>query len=218
LRKAPTESPGYAWKGVSLAPDAPLTVILAVQRVGAVQAGSPVFVTSDEHKTEVVRSLSEKAVQLEHSPALISDLVASLPRETNLALAGYLFILTGHVALRNPELASSLFETMIGSPGVPPETWGEIAGFMVLDYYRLSESGKGAVVKRFTDLAQQSDSSAVRAGFRGLNKIASFDHSVSARIPPASLGGLVNAYRDLVKSGSLARNAPLETELGIKFE
>jgi hypothetical protein len=59
----------------------------------------------------------------------------------------------------------------------------------------------------------------VRArGDAGLAKIAAFDREIIGTISPETLRALGNAYREMVKKGSVRRNEPLEAALGIAFQ
>lgn len=212
--KAPSESPGYAWRKVTLAGSENLTIVQALDRLRAVEAGAPVFVTEEEGEVAIIRRLTEQAHQLEKSPDAISTAVSSI---YDPATAGFLDAQVRHLALKDPELAAVLFQQMIGNPNVPAPAWNQIANYMILDYYRLSESGKGSVVTRFTELAQEPDLRTGALGFTGLARLATSNRDIPTLIPSAVQARLAQSYRALVAKGSMRRDPSLEMELGIVY-
>jgi hypothetical protein len=217
LREAPV-MPGTAWMRVDVSGNSPLTVVLAGEKIFAVKPGEPVRVTSDNTESNIIHSLTEEARLLERSPGTVSEAVASVSAGGDPALAGYLSAVVWRVMIKDPDLGSALYQKLLGSPSAPPEAWNEIAGQIGLNYHRLSGSGKSAVIRRFTELAQESDARAAKVGFNYLARLANSHSEVPTLIPPAALTGLSNSYRSLVQGGGLQRNQQLESQLGIKVQ
>jgi hypothetical protein len=90
------------------------------------------------------------------------------------------------------------------------------AGFLVATYTSLEPSTQLGVITRLVELAQRPDSDGAPAAFHGLAKIANLDNGVVGMLPPASLPALGAAYRQLVKTGSIAAEPLLEQMLGKK--
>jgi hypothetical protein len=185
-------SPAAAWAKVSsVAKTTPVTVVFGLERRFGVYRGEPTLVVSNEREAEIVRALAAEARELENSPNLISEAIASLAHRPNPSLAGYLFVyLTlGKVVLPN-DLTSALLSQLLGSPSVPTEQAEFIAAWLVFRYDHLSQMGKGALIRCLVDLGQRPDLTLAKAGYYGLARIASFDHSISAMIPQPSLASL----------------------------
>jgi hypothetical protein len=176
-------------------------------------------VTSDEQDSAAILSVAEGAERLEADPTLVSQLVGSLSRGTDAALAGYL---ATYLWLRVPAsrraVATELLLQMLPNPSVPGEAMEFVAQTAVLGFNGLPASVKSEVVRHFVDLGQRQDVWCARAGYSGLAKIAGFDHEIIGTIPADTLRALGNAYREMVKKGSIKRNEPLEAGLGIRFE
>ncbi len=219
VRKSGT-SPNRAWRGgAALSRNAPLTVVLALERIGDVKPGDPVRVVSDGRRSAIIRSFSLEAARLDASPESIADSVASLSREPNPALSGYLFArLTRLETVRRPELECTFLMQMIANPGVPSEAWSDIAEQLVLNYHRLSPGGRLGVVRRFAELGQSHNIRTAVLGFNGLARIGSFDGSLRALLGPAVVGGLTDSYRMLVRKGDMPRNRDLEDGLKIRYQ
>ncbi len=218
LPKAPSESPGYVWEKVRLSKNAPLTIVLATERVGHVEPGAAVFVTSDERTAEEIRSLTDVAKRLAVSPDSISEVVASLASIINPTLAGYVHMYLVHFETRrNPDRGSALLVELVGSPSIPSGSWESVAVDAQANYYRSSLAGRATVVGRFAEIAQNSDVRAASAALRGLERIANDDQSVRSLLPPAALSGLGDSYRALVTKGSIQRIRTLESEFGIAY-
>jgi len=210
------ESPGRAWNGVSLVRGVPLTVVLALERIGATKGGEAVLVTSDSRTSDLIRSLAFDAVRLERDPGEVSEAVASLSRDPRPGMAGFLYVyLTEREAIKNPALCTRLLGQMIGNPSVPPLTWNLYSAAIVLNFHRLSTSDRAAVIERFAELAQQADPRAAGSGLRGLAAISAFDDSVRSMIPAPALSKIAASYRSLVASGSFSPDESLERALGV---
>jgi len=217
--KEPVESPGYAWRGAALEKNAPLTVVLALSRVGPVPAGSPLLVTGDERTSGVIRDLTREADRLEASPQSISDSVASLSRRVNPALAGFLYhYLLYRVSSQQLDLASSLLGRMIGNPGVPRSKWQWLAGVIVSCDVSLSDQGRASEIGRFVELSQDADSTTAAAGLYALSRLAGFHPELMSYLTPAVISAVANSYRSLVSRGAIPHSSPLESALGIKGE
>jgi hypothetical protein len=213
-------SPHRAWGwGVVFSAGAPVTVVRALENIADVAADDPVLVTSSDRTAAMIRSLAAEAGRLEASPSSVSDLVDSLSQEANPALAGYLFwYLTQRVVVAEPELETRLLGRMIESKSVPPEIWDELAAHIVLQYHRLSDTGRATVVTRLAQLGLSSDVRSAQAGFVGLARIAEFDDLSGKLADARKTDGLANAYKLLVRSGRISRNTSLESKLAIKYE
>jgi len=207
----------YAWGGVQVARNVRVTVIITTQGGLMSGPGEPALVTSDERLGGVIRTLAEEAAQLDRSPELISGAVASLSTDPNPALAGLLFSRLAFRAIKQPELVGGLLIQMLPNRSVPPEELENIAIHLALTYALLSDDGKAAALRRFTDLGEQSDVPAAKAAYAGLAHIATH-FPVRTTIPPATLMAIENNYRALIHKGSITRNKALEAGLGFKAE
>jgi hypothetical protein len=208
-----------AWANVTPSRNTPVTVVFALESGFLFHRAEPVLVTSDERETGIIRSLTEKAAQLDSSPDLISEAIASLSSNPNPPLAGYLFTyLTLGRHLPPTDITVGFLSQLLGNPSVPAGQADSIAAFLVFRYYYLSPGSKMALISRFAELGQQADLELTKAAYYGLGRIAEFDHSVRAMVPSASLSGLESTYRSLVKKGSIPRNQLFEAGLAIKYE
>jgi hypothetical protein len=214
--KAPLESPGHAWDGVSLVRGVQLTVVLALERIRATKSGVPVLVTSDDRTSDLIRSLASDAVRLERDPGQVPEAVASLSQYPRPAMAGFLYdYLTEREVVKNPALCTRLLGQMIGSASVPSLGWNLYSAATVANFHRLSTGERAAAVERFAELAQQADARAAGAGLLGLALISAFDDSVRSMIPVTALSKVAASYRALVASGSFSPNESLEKALGV---
>jgi hypothetical protein len=213
-------SPNRAWRGgVTFSRNAPVMVALALEDNPYAKAGQPMLVTSDEHCSAIIRTLVADAAHLETVPDGISSTVASLARDPNPALAGYLYAhLTRREIVDKPELECALLLQMVGSPSVPPEAWTEIALEARTQYHRLSTTGKTTLGRRFLQLCQDPDKRIAAASFKALAGMGSFDDPAWQSIEPSSIQKFTTVYRALVMKGAIPRNQPLEAGLGIKYE
>jgi hypothetical protein len=206
-----------AWAKADIRRNASVTVVLALEQGYGVFPGEPVLVTSSERDSMIIRSLADDARRLRESPERISDMVASLSGNANPALAGYLFFhLTHGKANYSRDLAATLLSDLLASLLNPMDLDLASAGFLPSTYPALEPSTQVGVVTRLVELAQRPDSDGARAAFEGLAKIASLDNGVVGMLPPASLPALGDAYRQLVKTGSIAAEPLLEQMLGKK--
>ena len=206
-----------AWSTVKITRGLSVTAVVTLQNGLAGIAGNPVIVTSDERREEIIRSMTEEEVLLNRSPQLVSDAVASLSQDPNPALAGYLLSrLIYRTNASQPELVCGLLLQMLPNPSVPTEILESIASELSRLYFRVSDASRADVLRRFTDLGEQTDVPSAKAAYAGLAHIATYDESVKTRIPPATLIALANVYRAMVKNGSIPRNTALETGLGVK--
>jgi len=219
VSKAPESDLARAWQGVSLVRNTPVTVVLALERIGTIAAGTPAVVTESARESEAIRTLAEQAHQLETSPASISGAVSNLAAVNNPSLAAYLHVyLTKHETVNNPDLAVRLLGQMIGMSSIPAAAYPDIADDIVLDYHRLTPASHAAVIGRFTELARTTNAQVAGPAFRGLGKIAAFDDSAGSFVAPGAREELGAAYNALVKDGTISRNNTLEQQLGIKHE
>ena len=93
--------------------------------------------------------------------------------------------------------------------------WEELETYLVLNYHRLSPSGRAAMVQRFAALGQRGDKAAAKAGFQGLASLASFDTSIRAFLSPAALAGLASAYAGATANGQVGDSVALGSLLGV---
>jgi hypothetical protein len=214
--KAALDSPGYAWRGVSLVRGTPLTVILALEQIRATPPGNPMFVTSDNPTSDLIRSVAADVVRLGRDPAEVSEAVSSLSRDPRPSMAGALYVyLTEQVGLGNPALSTRLLGQMIGSPSVPPQTWNLYSGAIVVNFHNLSVGERAVVIERFAELSQHPDARAAAAALYGLAAISEFDGSVGSMIPATAFRKVIASYQSVVASGAFSRNESLERALGI---
>jgi hypothetical protein len=217
LKLGPPRSPNQAWANVQSARNTYVTAVLALERIRSSAPGDPVLLTSDPHAQDTVRSLATEATRLQSSPDAIGVSVGSLSQAPNRALAGYLYeYLTNLETLETIELFASLLAQMMGNPGVPSDTWDSIGQNLVVEYHRLSPSGRAGVVLRFSELGQSADLPAARAGLLGLSRLAAFYASIKSTISPSAIAKLARAYGAIRDSVPLAYDAALSQLLNIK--
>jgi hypothetical protein len=206
-----------AWAKADIRRNASVTVVLALEQGFGVFPGEPVLVTSSERDSRIIRSLADDARRLRESPERISDMVASLSGNANPALAGYLFFhLAYGKANYSRDLTATLLSNLLASLVGPMDLDLASAGFLPSTYPALEPSTQVGVITRLVELAQRPEPDGARAAFEGLAKIASLDDGVVGMLPPASLPRLGDAYRQLVKTGSIAAEPLLEQMLGKK--
>jgi hypothetical protein len=209
---------GDVWARVKLSRNLPVTVVLAKSKGYGVLPG-PVVVTSAPREAELIRALVAEAVRLRASPGLVSGMVASLPLNPNPALAGYLTSYLSYGSrFPEQELASNLLLEMVRNSTIPGSQMESVVSRVTVLYSQFSEAGKVSIVQRLVKLGLQPDRNIAQAGYSGLADIGRFEHSIAAMIPATMVEELGNAYRSMVRKGSVPRNRTLEAELGIKLE
>jgi hypothetical protein len=175
-------------------------------------------VTSNDSLFRKIRRVAAEGVRLETVPeAAIAEAVASLGRNRDGLLAGYLYAyLIQRMTVHSPDLEMSLLGQMIADHSVPTYALREITAEMGVQYFRLSTDGRTTVVRTFVDLAQRTDPQEAANGFVGLAQIEHFHDEVRNIIRPETMRKLAVIYRALVQRRSLSRNPPIEALLGIR--
>jgi hypothetical protein len=193
----------HAWENIQFPATEPVIVVLTRSKIGDFEPGDAILVTSRQREIEIVPTVLTEAAGLT-SPKDLAIAVRSMNRNSSPGLAGYLF---AHIwywrAEKHPLLATDLFAKMIGAPGMPPETWEEIAGFIVLFYVFVPAETQNSIVQRFVELGLRQDRFAAFAGFRGLGQIATF--ASLKMVTDDSVDALTKAYRSLVTVEDMPR-------------
>jgi hypothetical protein len=205
-----------AWAKADIRRNVSVTVVLGLEQGFGVFPGEPVLVTSSERDSMIIRSLADDARRLRESPERVSGMVASLSGNANPPLAGCLFsyLVFGKIP-HSKDLIAALYSDLLPSL-LGPTDQALASGFLVALYTSLEPSTRVGVITSLVELAQHRDSDSAQAGFHGLAEIATLDNGVEGMLPPASLPALGDAYRQLVKTGSIAAEPLLEQMLGKK--
>jgi hypothetical protein len=208
-----------AWADVEIRANIPVTVLLGLENGTGVRRGEPSLVISRERESSIVQALTEEHRRLDTVPNRISDLVISLERRPNPALAGYLFAYLEFSSTRplDYDRDSTLLLQMAGNPSVPNSRWMELVDSAIVRYAGASLPTRAAFVQRLAELGQQPDVQAAMASYHGLGKIAGVDPSVKGLLSSNALEGLRNAYRAMVKKGTIRRDAALESGFAIDY-
>ena len=184
--------------------------VLTRRRIGALGPGDPVVVTSRDSDFKVIENLvaahSERGRGVS-DPAPFIDIFAG----NDAALAGYAYSRLGRV---EPQMGTDLRFYAIGSRAVPPPGWVEIAEDITAVFPLLERQFQTTVVKQFLELAEKEDFYMGSLGFRGLGRIARFEHGLISQSD--SNPSLVDAYRRLVGQG-MRRELALEAAFSINM-
>jgi hypothetical protein len=208
---------GSAWKGVTLARDTEVTVMLAVDDVVYTKAGNPIAVVSGGHRQAVIQHLAAEAARIEGSADGVSDGVDRLSVSPDPPVAGYLFTHAQRIeTYRSPDLAGLLLAKMVGSSSVPPVAWNEICQLARTNYERMTADGRVVLIKRFVDLVDTLDPRVAIPAFNALEVTTHVDATLQTSLQPSEMAKLVSAYRALVGRGTLLKSQALEAAFGLQ--
>lgn len=226
-RLSPTPQDGVAlaqaWGKTPILRNTHVVVMLALERGLGPRPGDPFFVTADERETRIIRRLAEQAQQLDVTPALVHQYVASLSASPNPALAGYLAqYLQYRTASNDPDLCLQLGFQILETPDVPAVALSDILSTLGHNYHRMSETSRASLIQRLTERIQRfvgqrqpADLPFALAAFERIQRMALTDASVTPMSDPISRNALEIAYIEQVKAKNIRRYGFVEKELGI---
>lgn len=170
----------------------------------------PALVTSSEADFSLIRSLIEIHQRLS-SPAVddLTELIANRDVEFHAAVTGYAYSMLPPPDVQPEAFTEFLFEGL-KSQSLPGASLQELAEQVSLAYVTLDVAKQAQVIDRLNTLGLDQDKFKSFAGFRGLDQLLGFEHSISWN---KDLGmTLYEAYQKRRKQG-LARQQFLESAL-----
>jgi hypothetical protein len=203
------------WNGVSVSKNAPVTVILPLDRIGFRNGGEPLAVVTEDSAAKVVAYLAAEAARVKATPDYLSTVVASLRGTANPALGGLAVeaLLYGSW-VKDFDLLTGLLSDLVGNPSVSPQHWAIVTVRMGTFYQQVSAVGKDAIIRRFIDLGRAVDPDAAVAGIQGLCQLSEGGLDLAAILPSSDQARLVEEYRTLLREKKVSRNRVFEAALG----
>jgi hypothetical protein len=203
----------HSWIRTTFVRGARVMAVLTRRRMGDLGPGDPVVVTSrtsDFEKLEKLVAIHKKSVLMRLDPQSTFDAFDG----EDAALAGYTYAALRHVGAGIDTVTDLRFRA-IGSPGLPPQAWPEVADGIVPLFSLLAEDSQHSVIRRFSECARSESFYIGSAGFRGLGQIVRF--APKGISDPSLTTGLADAYRRLIAQG-MAREVALEAALSINLK
>uniref|UniRef100_Q01RE8 Uncharacterized protein n=1 Tax=Solibacter usitatus (strain Ellin6076) TaxID=234267 RepID=Q01RE8_SOLUE len=201
----------HAWDHVTFGPRVPATALITGRKIGDLQAGDPIAVTSRKREVRIVADLIAKTGRVQD----VEGGFKSMSLTPDYALGGFRFASAWYARVsRGPEFSLRASREIIDIPAVPIEALMELLQYLLFLVLQLSIQIQLEMRAFFATLALRSDLYCSLAGIRSLSGLAA-----ATQLPPLSsdmIDRLSTVYRRLTDAGHMTREVSLDRELNIR--